>query len=879
MTTWTMGVLRARWQMLIAAAGGVALAVCLLAILGVFVTQSTSTMTGRAVGAVAPDWQIQLVGTIDAASALDNLKTVTGNPRSEQVDYADVPGLSATTGGTQQNTGAGEAVGISATYFQTFSSQGRLLAGSFDGAVLAQQTAANLHAGPGDTVTIARLGQPPVEVKIAGVVDMPKADQFFQIVSSTPQTTRNAPPDNVILLPADQWNSLFSSQLETLPETARRQIHASIPHDTLSGDPVQAYVNATGQANNMLAKLAGSGVITNNLAARLDGVRQDALFAKVLFLFLGAPGVAVAILLSSVVVNAGSERQQRTVALLQLRGVKTGRSIGLLLVEPLLIAVAGTATGLVLAELMTSQALGIAPAGAQWPWYVFAAVFGIAATLLVAGVPALAHLRKPALENMGESAKLKPVVPAWQRLWLDVICLVGAGFFFWQSSASGYQVVTAPEGVATATVDYNAYIAPGLLWIGTALLLLRLWQTGLRRAVSAVAEIIRPVAGRFAPMVASSIAHDRARVVKGMVLVTLAFAFAISTAIFNATYSQQAAVDASLTNGADVAITGTIDAPASPLLDAIRKTNGVAKVVPMQHRFAYVGTDLQDLYGIDPNAITSATPMSNAYFQNGDAAASLAALKATSDGILVSDETVSDFQLQPGDTLNLRLRHGGSNAYEIVPFKFVGVVKEFPTAPRDSFLVANSAYVAEKTGIGTAETLLIKSAIAPHELAQSIQSALPKDAIFKVTDVSTTAHAIGSSLTAVDLHGLTQIEIAFALPMVAGALGLVFALGLAERRRSFVILTAIGASRSQLARLMWSEGSVIYAAGLLAGAALGWLMSWVLVKLMTQVFDPPPDVLSVPWTYLIIIAVAGFLALAAAITFEVHRSVPSVPKA
>jgi putative ABC transport system permease protein len=45
----------------------------------------------------------------------------------------------------------------------------------------------------------------------------------------------------------------------------------------------------------------------------------------------------------------------------------------------------------------------------------------------------------------------------------------------------------------------------------------------------------------------------------------------------------------------------------------------------MQHRFAYVGNDLQDLYGIDPQHTGEATNMSNAFFENGNAAATLKA--------------------------------------------------------------------------------------------------------------------------------------------------------------------------------------------------------------------------------------------------------------
>lgn len=54
--------------------------------------------------------------------------------------------------------------------------------------------------------------------------------------------------------------------------------------------------------------------------------------------------------------------------------------------------------------------------------------------------------------------------------------------------------------------------------------------------------------------------------------------------------------------------------------------------------------------------------------------------------------------------------------------------------------------------------------------------------------------SVGSSLTSVDLAGLTGVELTFALLLTAGADGLVFALGLAERRRSFAIAAALGAA-------------------------------------------------------------------------------------
>ena len=45
---------------------------------------------------------------------------------------------------------------------------------------------------------------------------------------------------------------------------------------------------------------------------------------------------------------------------------------------------------------------------------------------------------------------------------------------------------------------------------------------------------------------------------------------------------------------------------------------------------------------------------------------------------------------------------------------------------------------------------------------------------------------------------------------------------------------------------------------LAAGVVGGWLLSAMLVKVLTGVFDPPPPHLFIPWAYLAALAVAGF---------------------
>ncbi|MGO4832360.1 FtsX-like permease family protein, partial [Rhizobiaceae sp. 2RAB30] len=133
-----------------------------------------------------------------------------------------------------------------------------------------------------------------------------------------------------------------------------------------------------------------------------------------------------------------------------------------------------------------------------------------------------------------------------------------------------------------------------------------------------------------------------------------------------------------------------------------------------------------------------------------------------------------------------------------------------------------------------------------------------------------------SSLTAVDLSGLTRIELTFAIALAAGAAGLMLALGFVDRRRDFAILTAIGATRRQLGAFLWSEAIVVFVSGALFGIVSGVVTAWILVKLLTGVFDPAPDALSFPWAYLALVLAAAGLSVAAAVKLTELRSARTI---
>ncbi|MGZ4150283.1 MAG: FtsX-like permease family protein [Actinomycetota bacterium] len=864
--TWLAGLVRRRTARLAGLVIGLALAVAMLASLGMFFAASRAHMTEQAVAAVPVDWQVQLAPGADVAKAETTIAKAPGVASAVPVSFAETPGFSAKTSGTLQSTGSGKVLGLPPTYAATFPDELRYLLGAPSGVLLAQQTAANLHATVGTVVRIRRPGLPAADEKVAGIVDLPYGDSLFQTIGAPAGAAPTAPPDNVMLLPISEWHRLFDPA--TAGSTAT-QVHVDLS-PSLPPDPGAAFTEVTGRARNLEAALVGAGLVGDNIGAQLDAARSDAIYAQLLFMFLGLPGVVLAGLLTMVVASSGRERRRREQALLRTRGATPQRIVRLAAVEAALVGTIGSGIGLAGAWASGRLAFGTSRFGPTTTqallWAGIAVIVGFALSFVAIALPAWRDARMLTVRSSLAAIGVETGRPIWQRMYLDLLCLAGGGLIYWQAVRSGYQVVLAPEGVPTISVGTFTLLAPVLFWIGEALLSWRLGGLALARGRRTVARLSRPFAHGLSGVVAASMSRQRRTLARGMVLGALTACFALSVAIFDTTYAAQARVDAQLTNGADVSVQttpGNLRGLPPSLAPTVRALPGVAAAQPMLHRFAYVGNDLQDLYGIDASTIARATAMSDAYFAGGNAHGVLATLAHTADGVMVSDETVHDFQLQPGDLLRLRMQ-SLDGAYHVVPFHFVGIVREFPTAPRDSFLVANASYVGQQTGSATAQTLLVRADGSPPAVAGEVRSVLGPTPGATVQDIVTQQRITLSGLTAIDLAGLTRLELAFALVLAAASSGLVLALGVAERRRTFAIASALGARQRQLAAFVWSEAAFVTIGGLVLGAGAGWWLSYVIVKILTGVFDPPPSHLSVPWAYLAVFVGAAVVAVVTA---------------
>ncbi|HKT82875.1 MAG TPA: ABC transporter permease, partial [Solirubrobacterales bacterium] len=439
---------------------------------------------------------------------------------------------------------------------------------------------------------------------------------------------------------------------------------------------------------------------------------------------------------------------------------------------------------------------------------------------------------------------------------------------------TGFSAVVNPDSNPTLSLSIYMFFAPALLWIGATLLLVRLRGRLFGWSAKRLGSL-GSGSGRRRFLLASA-SRRGAAINRGLVFVGLLLAFGVSMGVFAATYNQQAAVDAQLTLGADITATAPPGVTAKQgLAQRIESVPGVAATSPVDHSYAYVGPDLQDTFGVEPASIGKATTLRDSYFLGAGAKTMMARLEERPDGILVSKETITDYSLEEGDLLRLRVLDHRTGKFGIVPFHVVGTVQEFPSAPRDSFMVANLSYLQRADRAGGPNIVFAKSSEGPATVAGRIAVATKGFGV-TVKDIRQQAVQTVSSITTVDLTGISRLEQAFSIILAAAAMALFVSLAVNERRHEFATMAAIGASLRDIGAFVRTEAlAVLIAAGVLA-AGLGWLMAEMLVAMLQHVFDPPPDHLAVPWGFLALLALGALAGagVAFAIAARALRRLP-----
>ena len=189
-----------------------------------------------------------------------------------------------------------------------------------------------------------------------------------------------------------------------------------------------------------------------------------------------------------------------------------------------------------------------------------------------------------------------------------------------------------------------------------------------------------------------------------------------------------------------------------------------------------------------------------------------------------------------------------------------GLFERFPGFPRGTDLVANLRDYAAATRTGDVDFFLVRAVDGSDEGLARAENALRsgpgrRDPL----EVETRARALDkeqSSLTALNVRGLVELDRLYTLLMSAAVIA-IFVFGLMlERRREYASLRAQGMRVGEVRALVMGEAAVVASFGSCAGLLIGTGMAVLLLGVLRPLFILEPA-LRLP---------AGDIAVVAALT-------------
>lgn len=770
----------------------------------------------------------------------------------------------------------------------------KLAAGSFQpgGALLSPTAARTLRVHTGDAVQMRLPGvAKPVTLRVSGVVDLSRARPLFNSREGNKLEDFLYLPDSIVLsprafeeivVPAFRDAAAVRGSALAVKSPPTLEVDVRLGRAPLNADPGRALLQ-TGRIARDIHRIApGQDYMLDNASNTLTVAKADAAVAKRMFLFLGLPGLLLAGFLSAYAGAVLAAAQRREQANLRLRGANRShltripvyRTVALAGTGSLLGAGAGLLSSL--AVLGPSSLLEASPSALAVSAGI-AIGAGLAATGLALYLPGRRALgRDVSGERRAMTAESQP---AWRRWRLDYVAAAMATMGSALAVRNG--AFDAPSGAVSTglstTLRSQLLLLPLAAWFVGTLLSARLFE-GLARHL----RVPRPP--RFGPIVRGILARTLSRrsrpLVTGIVGVGLVVAFGLGLSIFAATYDASKAADAEFTVGSNLRITPSplsrVGHPAS-YSDRLA-VSGVSRATPvvasLENAFlrSTFNSDVQDLVAIDPAGYAKIAALSDTFFVGATAPQAMSALAAEPQNVLLDQATADGLKLHVGDQAEVLLARG-TRHQKLRTMTVVGLFTRFPGFPEGVQIVANLDYYQSQTKIRDVDFFLAKTTDPRHAgllaAARAIAAGPGRTNRLNIDSSETSLNKDQSSLTALNIRGLLNLDSFYTLAMSAVIIA-IFVVGLMlHRRREYVILTAQGLGTRQLQALLLGEAAFVAVSGLLGGLLAGTGLGLLLVKVLQPLFIlAPRTTIAVGDGALLagLVLVATLISVAAALT-------------
>jgi putative ABC transport system permease protein len=783
---------------------------------------------------------------------------------ADALSFVDFPPGSLQAGGGKRITDPIRVFAFDRRYQEHYPSI-RLAEGSFrpGAALLSAEAARSLAARPGADVELKLpAGKGPLRLPVSGIVDLSTAKPLFYSRNTYQLEDFLYVPSSVVVTPATFEHSIVPAfraataiRGETIKSLPLLEVDVLVDRARLHSEPATALAQTKAIARSVNRVAPGQDYLIDNISNTLQVARDDAAVGKRMFLFLGLPGALLAAFLAAYTGSILASTQRRENAILRIRGAHRGHLLRALVYRTVVLASVGSIVGagiglLSVAVILGADTLFEASAGPLLRSALAAVGFGMVTTGLALYIPGRRALRRDVGEERGELAA-NPA-PAWRRLRLDFVMLAVAGvaevyaFNTGAFDAPGGNVFTGQA----VSLPAHLLLAPLVAWFGGMLLSVRVFQ-------AVTSRIPIPAPPRFGPLVRGTLFRSLKRrswsLATGIAGVGLVVAFGTSLAIFSATYDAAKVDDARFAVGSDLRVTPSVLSgrphPAGYAKRlAVPGVAGTTPVVSKLQNSVLIAQDNQDarnLTAIDPRSFRRVAALSNSFFPDISAAAAMKALEQNPRGLLVNTQTADDLHIEPGNDVQVLLARG-TKKQALKPFKVVGLFERFPGFPQGTDIVATLGYYQAATHIERTDFFLARATDRGSSgLARAVAGIRAGPGRAEPLNVDTRETALDkdqSSLTALNVHGLVDLNSLYTLLMAAAGIG-IFVFGLMLQRRSeYVTLRAHGMLAGELRALVLGEAALVAICGLVAGLLVGTGIGSLLVHVLRPLFILRPSV-------------------------------------
>lgn len=732
-----------------------------------------------------------------------------------------------------------------ARYDDTISiTQGTL---SNHGAVISAEAADALRARIGDTVTVSLPDDSSLDLEVTGVADLTRSRSLFSSRRGGDLETFVYTRHSVIVSPAMFAEMVFPAYERAiargggrLKSPPIREVDIAVDRSLLDADPATAVNETRGIAASVMEVAKEQDYLLDNVSNTLAVAAGDASTAKRLFIFMGVPGALLAAVLAAYAGNVLAEAQRREHATLRIRGASRRQLLRMLALRTILLTATGATIGLATGYLAAGEILGRdSLARASPASLVISGLLGTLGGFLATGFALYLTGRRSIDREINEDrAHIQGRAPLWWRMRLDI--LVATVLVVGTLGALREHAFAGRAGSVyfgrSVHLNLSLLVLPITAWATGGLLAARVTGSILTHSRPApTAHLAHPAPS----LLRRSVTRRPWAISTGVMVVSLIVGLAVSLTAFTASYNAAKSADARFANGADIKITPSPTAErtySADDADAFR-TVTVTATTPVIYGLSNVilrsarTSDPANLAAVDPDQFPHVAPV------EAGASEAMSSLVRDPNAVLVSEDMAAFLQAKVGDPLFVLLARATDDQVETT-MKITGLYERMPGFPDGVDAIMNVSRHTELVPT-KAPDFFLASTRDDAALARAVTELQTGPAAADHLQIDTRSSTLDrdqSSLAALNISGLIDLDSGFALVMATVAIALfVFGL-LMQRRREYVTLRAQGLGFSTIRVLVLAEAALVAVAGTVCGILIGAGMGYYLVTVLRPLF-------------------------------------------